>query len=184
MFELSPEDRALSEALPPLDPDRGRPIRVVSTKYDGSLHYEYDALLLDEVGPLFRVYARQGTLVRGYRGEGGMQQGMVCLFFSDRWYNLYHNLGPVGRRGFLTYANVGTPAVLDGDVLRWVDLDVDIVTGEGFVSVDDEDEFADHAVTMAYPEDLVRRVEATRDLLLPVARSGLFPFDRASHLPR
>lgn len=183
MFELSPEDRALSEALAPLDLARGRPIRVESTKWDGSIHYQYDALLVDEVGPLLRFFAPKGTTVRGYRGEGPMQQGLVGLFFTDRWYNLYHNLGPVGRRGFLSYANVGTPAEFSDGIIRWIDLDVDVVQGEGFLSVDDEDEFAEHRELMAYPETLVQRVLETRDLLVPIASAGVFPFDRASHLP-
>ncbi len=168
----------------PPDLSAGRPIRVVSTKFDGSQHYAYAARLLDRTGPLLRVWVERGEPFTSYRGDGLMREGFTALFFTDRWYNLFHNLHPVGARGYLTYANVGTPVTLDGDTLRWVDLDIDIVRTVDAVHVDDEDEFALHSQQMAYPPDVVERVLATRDELVRLAASEAFPFDRHSHLPK
>lgn len=83
----------------------------------------------------------------------------------------------------MSYANVGTPAQLDGDVLRWVDLDLDVFTSEdGAVTLDDVDEFDQHRKLFAYPEALVAEVFAARDELLALARTGGFPFDREAHI--
>ena len=47
---------------------------------------------------------------------------------------------------------MATPPYWDGDVLRSVDLDLDVIQGlSGRVWVDDEDEFADHRVRWGYP---------------------------------
>ncbi|MQC18495.1 MAG: DUF402 domain-containing protein, partial [Chloroflexi bacterium] len=129
--------------LPPLDPFApGVPIRILSTKYDGSPHYEYWSRLIDQHGPIIRVVTDAGTPSRGYRGDGLIQSGMTQLFFTDRWYNVFHNYAPVGRRGLQWYANIGTPARIEGDTLRWVDLDLDLLQTEADgIFVDDEDEF-------------------------------------------
>jgi len=169
-------------------PDFGRAgdlIRILSTKYDGSLHNDYTGRILDRAGGLVRVFVAEGTPWVGYRGRGAVRAPMTQLFFLDRWYNLFHNHRPVGARNMLTYANVGTPATIEGDTLRWIDLDVDVIqTAEHGILVDDEDEFAEHQVLMSYPPEVVSRVLEARDELLEAAWSGSFPFDRASHLPR
>ncbi len=160
-----------------------RTVRVASTKYDGSWHYEFDAQLLAHEGPMLRLLVTEGTPFTGYRGEGAIRTTFTALFWSDRDYNLYHNHRPMGRRRITSYANVALPAVLDGDVLRWVDLDLDvIVDANGGVVLDDEDEFEDHRLRFAYPRDVVARAIAARDELLRLAAAGAFPFDRATHI--
>ncbi len=180
----------MAEATPPDFAHPGRPastagrrVHVLSTKYDGSRHYEYTATLLDQTGPLVRVWVEAGEPYVSYRGQGLMREGFTALFFTDRWYNLFHNLRPMGRRGYLTYANIGTPATFEGDTIRWVDLDVDIVRTVDAIHVDDEDEFALHQRAMSYPRDLIDRVLTTRDELVRLAGAEVFPFDRAAHLP-
>ena len=106
-----------------------------------------------------------------------------ALLRADRGSNVYHTHRTAGRRGIESYANVATPAQFDGETLRWIDLDLDVLTRKGGVEVDDEDEFADHRERFSYPDDVVRHALAARDELLRLARSGASPFDRASHTP-
>lgn len=159
-------------------------MRILSTKYDGSVHYDYAARLVAERDGLLLCVADAGVPVLGYRGDGVLRQGMTQLFFTDRYYNVFHNHTPLGRRGFLSYANIGTPARLEGDTVHWVDLDIDVIQteAEGLI-VDDEDEFADHRERMRYPDDLVRTVLAARDELVALGRELAFPFNRADYLP-
>ena len=46
-----------------------RPIRIESTKYDGSPHYKFDATLLSHEGPLLTAAIALGTVLDGYRGD-------------------------------------------------------------------------------------------------------------------
>jgi hypothetical protein len=74
------------------------------------------------------------------------------------------------------------PCQFDGRVLRWVDLDIDIVLcDDGSIVVKDEDEFEEHISRFAYPEDVVENVLAARDELLSRAGAGEFPFSRTGH---
>ena len=93
----------------------------------------------------------------------GLPAGTVTVgyFWTDRPFNLYHWIGPDGAT-LAHYFNVGDVTRLDGDLLEWSDLAVDVLaTPDGRVRVLDEDEL---------PPDLdpaVRRyVAAARDRVL------------------
>lgn len=172
--------------LPPIDlAAPGTPIRILSTKYDGSPHYDYWGRLIDQHEGVIRVVTDEGTHMRGYRGEGAFRTTMTQLFFTDRWYNVFHNYQPVGRLGMHWYANIGTPARIEGDTLRWVDLDLDLMDTEvRGLFVDDEDEFALHRERMGYPPDIVESAEAALEELLALSRGLAFPLDHVNHVPR
>ena len=161
----------------------GKIVMVRSTKYDGSPHYEFEARLLAINGSRLTLSVIEGTPLHGYRGELTIVTDFTALFWTDRWYNVYHNHRPAGRRGILSYANVATPAQYDGSIVRWVDLDLDVLTVAGRVVVDDEDEFAEHGQRFSYPAEIVEHAVAAKDELVRLAEAGQYPFDRASHLP-
>jgi protein associated with RNAse G/E len=167
----------------PLDSKDVSRILLASTKYDGSLHYEFEADLVGSEGTLIRCVERAGTPWIGYRGEGRIRYDATALYFTDRWYNVSHFHAPSGPRGMELYVNVGMPAFLKNGVLRWVDLDIDIILDGSGVRVDDEDEFEEHRHRYAYPPELVERVLATRDEVLRLAEREAFPLDRQQHIP-
>ena len=77
-----------------------------------------------------------------------------------------------------TYVDMTTPPVWDGAVVRAVDLDLDVVRPrDGSVYVDDEDEFAEHTVTLGYPPEIVSLAEASRDRVYAAILAGQPPFD-------
>ncbi|HJM76561.1 MAG TPA: DUF402 domain-containing protein [Dehalococcoidia bacterium] len=161
--------------MPPQFP---RPILIESTKYDGSPHYKFDATLLSHDGPLLTALVEARTVMDGYRGNVTIRTSFTALFWTDRHYNAYQNFRPVGGRGVFVYANVGTPAQLDGDVIRWVDLDLDVfIDGNREVTLDDVGEFEEHRERFGYPDDLVAEICAARDELLKLAHAGEYPFD-------
>jgi protein associated with RNAse G/E len=174
-------------------------VRVQSTKYDGSLHNDYGAYLLDgggdaagtegasnEGGHPLRLHVPAGTRIESYRGRYDTSVAFTALFWpgAEVWWNVYHNHAPAGRRGFVSYANVSTPASFDGESVRWVDLDLDVVVMPGRVELDDEDEFEAHRLRFANPPDIEARArEAASELLERAARLSP-PFDREAYIPR
>ena len=104
------------------------------------------------------------------------------------WMATFHDVGgPAwGSMGqpVAVYVDMTTPPVWDGATLRAVDLDLDVVRGEsGRVWVDDEDEFAEHRVQHAYPEEVVREAMASSDSVAAAMRAGRAPYDGRAHLP-
>ena len=155
-------------------------IRVIGTKYDGSPRDEWPAQLVERRGTLLRIYVPAGTeeIVRGIRRQV-TTDGFTGLFWTDRWYNVWQ----IDRtEGVLVYANVAMPCQFDGSILRWVDLDIDIVCyADGSIVVKDEHEFEAHISRFAYPEGVVNCALPARDELRRLAYAGAFPFDQCGH---
>lgn len=169
-------------------------VRVLSTKFDGSHHYEQHGWLLEsagvEAGGPLRVLIEAGTELRSYRGTFPARIDFTILFWpdQDRWYNVEHNhqvlVRPDGRLSTSSYANVSTPATFDGDTVRWVDLDLDVTVRNGVVELVDEDEFDEHRARMAYPESVIAKAREAASDLLRLATLGVTPFDRETHIWR
>lgn len=63
-----------------------------------------------------------------------------------------------------------------------VDLDLDVVlTREGRLFVDDEDEFAEHQVLLGYPAEVIALAEQWRDTILAAVAAGEEPFASVEH---
>lgn len=102
----------------------------------------------------------------------------VKLITADQWWTAIWNDGPrQGQRDEL-FVDIATPAEWSDDTVRMIDLDLDIGRWhDGRVSVLDEDEFAEHAETLAYPDHIVDRARTTTArLYLEVLRRSE-PFD-------
>jgi uncharacterized protein len=76
------------------------------------------------------------------------------------------------------YVDMTTPPVWDGSVIRAVDLDLDVIRMQnGRVIVDDEDEFAEHRVSLGYPPEIVALAEASRDRVHAAILDEIPPYD-------
>jgi hypothetical protein len=95
------------------------------------------------------------------------------------WLATFHDVGGPVR----IYVDVTTPPVWDGTVLRCVDLDLDVIRGAGQfgragrVWVDDEDEFAEHRVSLGYPEELAQAALASCERVLGLVETEAAPYD-------
>jgi predicted RNA-binding protein associated with RNAse of E/G family len=79
------------------------------------------------------------------------------------------------------YVDVTDTPRWDGDTVRAVDLDLDVIRKwDGAVLVDDEDEFAEHQVSYGYPPEVVALALETKDAVLSAVRSRSAPFDGSS----
>jgi hypothetical protein len=93
------------------------------------------------------------------------------------WLATFHDVGGPVR----VYVDIATPPMWDGTVVRAVDLDLDVVCGAtGRVWVDDEDEFAEHRVSLGYPDDLAQSAMASCDRVQAAVVAGLAPYDGAA----
>ena len=80
------------------------------------------------------------------------------------------------------YVDMTTPPRWDGDAVRAVDLDLDVIRmRNGWVVVDDEDEVAEHQVELGYPPETVALAEASRDRVHQAILDEHPPYD-GSHL--
>jgi protein associated with RNAse G/E len=155
----------------------GRKIYVCSTKYDGSPHWEFDAFYVLEEGPLLVAQNFAGQQLKNPGGLWTTPNHVRNHYWLDgRWYNVMRFEDPKTAE-YSWYCNVTTPAMFDGETVRYADLDLDVhCWPSGEIKILDEDEFLENSRSMAYPPEVIERSRAAVDELITLFRSGQFPF--------
>jgi hypothetical protein len=145
------------------------------TKWGGSPHWEFPGTYLgaDEHGdwigyPAGTLMTRPGRAVRPPNHQVGLvprDRGFLATFH-----------GPGGQ--VRTYVDMTTVPAWDGVLVRAVDLDLDVIESlENQVYVDDEDEFAEHQITLGYPPHIIALAQRTKDEVYAAMTTSTAPFD-------
>jgi uncharacterized protein len=165
--------------------ETGTPVRCEMTKWPDRPHWTFGGSYLgaDEHGdwigfPKGSRFTRPGADVTMPNDQVGL---VPAESVGERgWLATFHAPGS----DFRLYVDMATPPVWDGDVVRSVDLDLDVIQGlTGRVWVDDEDEFADHRVRWSYPDEVVEGALRSCRAVEGAVRRREPPFDGETHLP-
>lgn len=154
-------------------------VKVRFSKWDGRAHWAFDMerLGMDEHG--LWLWAPAGTeLRRGSEAPIEAKHGFVKVVAAGPWWTGIWNDGPrTDGRSIWTYVDVITPAAWDGDTVRMIDLDLDVVRrSDGSVEIDDEDEFEEHRIAFDYPQHVVDRARTEAAQLVLAVERGTEPF--------
>jgi len=157
----------------------GRRIRVCSTKYDGSPHWEFDSWFVLEEGPLLVTLNFAGQELQTSDGPWTTPYDTRNHFWADRWYNVMRLELPNGGGLHGWYCNVTTPAQCDGENVYYADLDLDVfVPANGEPEMLDEDEFRENGARMGYTPDVIEQARRAVDELCSLAVGRRGPFER------
>jgi protein associated with RNAse G/E len=153
-------------------------VTVRTFKYDGSAHRKWHAqiYMIDE--PLIILDAEfEEEINHPLLGTVAPGTLSVEYYWLDRWYNIFRFIQPSGElRNF--YCNVNLPPVFRGNVLSYVDLDIDILVAPDLsYSILDEEEFAANAARFNYPADVLRNSQEALGHLIALIEEGSFPFN-------
>ena len=120
-------------------------VSVVKLDPQGQETWRYQGQIVSQAGSqivLQAYFDREDRLFHGMplcKGDRFLE-----TYYTDRWYNIFeiHSRADDSLRGW--YCNVSTPASLEGSVLSYHDLALDLlVFPDGRQIVLDEDEFAE-----------------------------------------
>ncbi|MGB9179045.1 MAG: DUF402 domain-containing protein [Pyrinomonadaceae bacterium] len=153
-------------------------VTVRACKFDGTLSRSWRAPLLRREGSLIVLDAMFDEEIR-HPLLGTIEPGTASIeyYWTNRWYNIFRFIEPAGAlRSY--YCNVNAPPTFDGNVLSYVDLDIDILVAPDLsYTIVDEDEFEAHAALFNYPEEVKVRAHEALDELIDLIESRQFPFD-------
>jgi protein associated with RNAse G/E len=153
-------------------------VRVCALKFDGRLHREWGARLVEQAGTLICV---EGVFEEEIRHP---QLGVIApgthsveYYWTDRWYSIFRFREPSGElRNY--YCNINLPAQFDGRLLTFVDLDIDVLVAPDFsLRILDEEEFEANAARYLYPAHVREAVPRALAELLRVIERRDHPFD-------
>ena len=101
------------------------------------------------------------------------------------WLAAFHAAGhrlPGFSSPIEVYVDIVTPPRWHDAVLSSVDLDLDVIRGAtGRVWIDDEDEFAEHRISLDYPDVVVAHAGINCDLVHRMVAERVTPFDGDTH---
>lgn len=118
-------------------------IKVQKKNPAGAVTYEYEGVLLSHEGNVITLEALFDRADMPFM-DVVFKHGdrFVEFYYTDRWYNIFaiHDREDDRVKGW--YCNIGKPAVIEDDVVSYVDLALDLwVSTDGRQTVLDEDEF-------------------------------------------
>lgn len=164
-----------------LTPDpAAQPVRVVYTKYDGTLHWNYTMYRLgaDEHGSWLGLPANT-TSRRGDEPPVTFAEPYVMLV-PDGWWTGMFNDRPARTEVYCDITTV--PRWTAPGEVTMVDLDLDVIRRrDGTVFIDDEDEFTEHQLRYAYPPDVTAAARRSADDLYDLVRTNAEPFATGYH---
>jgi predicted RNA-binding protein associated with RNAse of E/G family len=118
-------------------------IKVQKKNPVGEVTYEYEGRLLSRQTNSITIEAlfdREDMPFRNIILKKGDR--FVEEYYTDRWYNIFAVYDRDDRKIKGWYCNVGKPAVIEDEVVSYVDLALDLwVSADGKQTVLDEDEF-------------------------------------------
>ena len=91
----------------------------------------------------------------------------VEYYYSDRWYNIFVIYDRDDGRLKGWYCNIGTPAVIEDQVVSYIDLALDLwVSTDGKQTVLDQDEFEDLELNDEFRQAAWQGLEDLKNLFL------------------
>lgn len=159
----------------------GHPVRVEMTKWGGRPHWEWEGLYLgeDEHGewlgyPIGTHFAKPG---RGWDADFA-SVGLVP--HRDAAHLTVFNRRTEIIRAQI-YIDMATPPEWHGDVLRSIDLDLDVVRRwDGETAIIDQDEFEQHQVELGYPPEIIAMTEESAGRVYAAVNAEEPPYDDAT----
>jgi uncharacterized protein len=151
-------------------------VELVTTKWGGSAHKRgqvrylgrdhYGSWLWGEAGRTIEVGASDAFVT---------EQDAVFLLPPDQWWAC---AWWIDHPEVSLYVDICTPAVFQGEVVGYIDLDLDVIRfRDGRVAIDDQDEFEVHQVDYGYPADVISRAESTAQSVVDRISQNDPPFD-------
>ena len=157
-----------------IDPDQ---ITVRVLKYDGTEYRRWEATLAQRDESLIVLDAEfEYDVKHSLLGSIGRGTRTIEYYWPDRWYNIFRFLESDGATK-LYYCNVNMPPSINGGILSYIDLDIDILVRPDFsYQVLDLEEFAANAARYGYPEQVRVQTDKAVAELTSMIEKREFPF--------
>jgi len=159
---------------------------IKSFKHDGSLHRVWlenwlvpkECLHPRHVAQEVWVILNDHTTIVEADGKEWISRvPAVSFFIPEQWYNV---VALIEDKGIRYYCNLASPPYRYGNVLTYIDYDLDVVVlPNGTVIELDRDEYMLHKTEYHYSEAVEAQVEAGMQILQSAISNKAFPFGDA-----
>ncbi len=155
---------------------KGQWIKIQSYKHDGSLHrfWKRNFVLVDNDAWLI-VASKRTRVVENNGRIWYTKEPAVSFFSKTKWFN---TIAMLKDDGITYYSNIASPTLIDGDIAKYIDYDLDIKRlPDHTLKLLDRNEFKRHISSLEYGEDLVDVIFDQAEKTQSLMASDHFPFD-------
>lgn len=157
---------------------------IKSFKHDGSLHRVWVENWLVPEDRLLPLHAAawvllndHTTIIEADGKEWISSVPAVSFFMPERWFNV---VALIEDKGIRYYCNLASPPYRYGNVLTYIDYDLDVVVlPDGSSHELDRDEFVRHKAEYRYGETVEAQVDTGLRMLHDMIAKKSFPFGDA-----
>lgn len=155
-------------------------VRVVKRKWDGTVSAVNTAYPLAVPGPSTAWIVRAGSRrdrPRKRAIEVVARDELWVAVPGEWWVLCGYTDAARSLTGYKVHAAAPFEAPGSDDEILWVDLDLDFAITADEVDLQDEDQFHDHALSMGYPDHIVRGAWSGISTIASRYTNGDWPFD-------
>ena len=145
-------------------------------KHNGIIHKSWSSAVVLEVNEDFIVLGNENVLVTKQDGRTWhTKEPAIMFFYKKRWFNI---IAQLKTNGIFYYFNIASPYVIDGNVIKYIDYDLDLrVFNDGAFKVLDRNEYNYHKRLMRYSREINYIIKVELSSLIEMKKTGEFPFD-------
>jgi protein associated with RNAse G/E len=156
---------------------------IKSFKYDGHLHRTWlenwlvpqNLMVPEHVAAGLMICVNHNTMIQ--EANGKMWQSRIpgiTFFLPGEWYNV---VALIEQTGIRYYCNMASKPLLNGNVITYIDYDLDVVLyPNGKIAVLDRDEYEHNAKLYRYPDSIQNHVENALTTLIDRIEERQLPF--------
>lgn len=159
-------------------PKEGDYIAIQSYKHNGKLHRIWRDTMVLKTSEDELIGCNDHTLVTESDGRRWITREPAIVYFHRRyWFNV---IAMIRDGGVSYYCNLGSPFVLDGEALKYIDYDLDVkVFPDGEKRLLDVDEYEAHSRMWHYPQTTDHILKSNVRVLVDWINHGKGPFSQA-----
>jgi protein associated with RNAse G/E len=148
-------------------------ITVNSRRYDGTIRRSWTCELIEYRDPAI-VLVGEFAFDVNHSDLGHVPTGTISheYYWLDRWYNIFRFHHPSGELRYF-YCNINTPPTFDGEVLDYIDLDLDVLVQPDMTyRILDREDYERNSAKYGYPDEVKLQVESALEELIEVIEGG------------
>jgi len=155
----------------------GSRVQIHCYKHNGRIHRTWNEAIVLDIKKDYLVCGNHKTVVTEKDGATHKtKEPAIIYFYTKHWYNVFAQLK---RAGLFYKCNVATPYLVDDDIIKFIDYDLDLkVFPDGGFRVLDRNEYKYHKKIMKYSEDLDRILQSELTELINMKRAETGPFNQ------
>ncbi len=132
---------------------KGKKYAIHGYKHNGKIYKIWnEATFIDETEDYYVFGNNNVEVTETYGKSWKTKETAILFYFKEDWFNVIAQLKPTG---LYFYCNIATPLVIEEDVIKFIDYDLDLrIYPDGTYKTLDKSEYEYHKKIMKYPEQL------------------------------